>query len=63
MEVKSTVALAILNDFRAHKPGNLLATVVSTIRVARGQGKLDKALRELKQHRDDVHFAIAQSTR
>ena len=63
METKSAAALGLLHEFRTDKPGNRLATVIATARVVRGQGKLDRILQELKQHRDDVHFAIAQSTR
>lgn len=63
METKLAAALEILNDFQAKKPGNCLSTVIATARVVRRQGKLDRNLRELKQHRDDVHFAIAQITR
>lgn len=63
MEAVSSAAVHILNEFRANKSGNCLATVLAAARVARGQAKLDRILRELKQHRDAVLFAIAQNTR
>lgn len=62
LEVKSTAIKEILDGFQATKPGNPLATIMATAKVVRGQGKLDRTVQELKQCRDDVHFAIAQST-
>lgn len=63
MEAKSAAMKEMLNGFRANRPGNRLSTLIATARVMRGQGKLDRTLQELKQCRDDVHFAIAQGTR
>lgn len=63
LEAKSAAVKEILDEFRATKPGNPLAAVLATAKVVRGQSKLDQILQELKQCRDDVHFAIAQSTR
>lgn len=63
MEARSSAALQMLSEFRANKSRNHLATLIAAVKVARGQSKLDRTLQELKQHRDDVLFAIAQSTR
>lgn len=63
MEAKSATVKNILDGFRAKNPGNRLATVIATAKVIRGQGQLDRAVQELKHCQNDVHFAIAQSTR
>lgn len=63
MEAQLSAAVQMLNEFRANKSGNYLATAIAAAKVVWGQGKLDRTLQELKQHRDGVLFAIAQSTR
>lgn len=63
METKAAAVKDILDGFRAKNPGNRFATVMATAKVIRGQGQLDRAMQELKHCQNDVHFAIAQSTR
>lgn len=63
LEAKSAAARERLDSFRTNRPGNHLSAVIATAKLVRGQSKLDRTLQELKQCRDDVHFAIAQSTR
>lgn len=63
LEAKSAAVRETLDSFRTNRPGNRLSAVIATAKVVRGQSKLDRTLRELRQCRDDVHFAIAQNTR
>lgn len=63
LEAKSAAVRDTLDSFRTNRPGNRLSAVIATTKLFRGQSKLDRNLQELKQCRDDIHFAIAQSTR
>lgn len=63
LEAKSAAVRETLDSFRTNRPGNPLSAAIATAKLVRGQSKLDRTLQDLKQCRDDVHFAIAQSTR
>lgn len=63
MEAKSAAVRETLDSFRTKRSGSRISAAVATAKLVRGQSKLDRTLQELKQCRDDVHFAIAQSTR
>lgn len=63
LEAKSAAVRETLDSFRTKRPGNPLSAATATTKLVRGQSKLDRTLQDLKQCRDDVHFAIAQGTR
>lgn len=63
MEAKSAAIKDMLEGFRAKKPGNHLATAIAAANVILGQRQLDRGVQELKHCQNDIHFAIAQSTR